>query len=145
MAWAVSRTDMPGKQLVRGLVLATFITPPFLGATSWILLAGPNAGWLNRLYMSVTGAGSGLLDIYTFSGLVFVLAIYSFPYVFVFVRGPRSGVERGRGRRQHPRRQPDRHDPADHAAAGDAWALVTFEAIAIIGSSVVIALPRESA
>ena len=30
------------------LVLATFITPPYTGAVGWILLAGPNAGWLNR-------------------------------------------------------------------------------------------------
>ena len=28
LAWAVSRTDMPGKGLVRTLVLATFVTPP---------------------------------------------------------------------------------------------------------------------
>ena len=149
MAWAVSRTDMPGKQLVRGLVLATFITPPFLGATSWILLAGPNAGWLNRLYMSVTGAGSGLLDIYTFSGLVFVLAIYSFPYVFVFVSAALDLVSS------------ETEDAASILGASPivttlritlplvtpailGACIVTFlEAIAIIGSSVVIALPAR--
>src|SRR5208283_1885684 len=36
MAWAVARTDMPCKPLVRAMVMLTFITPPFLGATSWV-------------------------------------------------------------------------------------------------------------
>ena len=51
LAWGVSRTDMPGRGFVRMLVLATFVTPPYTGAVAWILLAGPNAGWLNRFYM----------------------------------------------------------------------------------------------
>ena len=41
LAWGVSRTNMPGRGLVRMLVLATFITPPYTGAVAWILLAGP--------------------------------------------------------------------------------------------------------
>jgi iron(III) transport system permease protein len=59
LAWGVSRTNMPGRGFVRMLVLATFITPPYTGAVAWILLAGPNAGWLNRFYMFVTGAEAG--------------------------------------------------------------------------------------
>src|SRR5665213_2628734 len=84
MAWAVARTDMPGKKFVRAMVMLTFITPPFLGATSWVLLAAPNAGWLNRLYIAVTGAPAGPLNIYSMTGLAFVIAIYSIPYSFVF-------------------------------------------------------------
>jgi iron(III) transport system permease protein len=85
IAWAISRADMPGKNLVRALVLGAFITPSYLGAIGWILLAGPNAGWLNRVWMAVTGSGNGILNIYSFPGLVFVIAIYEFPYIFVFV------------------------------------------------------------
>jgi len=84
IAWAISRTDMPGKNLIRALVLGAFITPSYLGAIGWILLAGPNSGWLNRVWMAVTGSGSGILNIYSFPGLVFVIAIYEFPYLFVF-------------------------------------------------------------
>ena len=85
IAWALSRTDMPMKGLVRVLVLATFATPPFLGAMSWILLAGPNAGWLNRAYIGADfGADAGFLNIYSFPGLVFIIALYSFPYAVVF-------------------------------------------------------------
>lgn len=86
MAWAVSRTDMPAKGLVWAAVLGTFIMPNYLGAIAWMLLAGPNAGWLNRIYKSVTGAEAGPFNIYSMPGLVFVIACYSFPYVFVFAR-----------------------------------------------------------
>lgn len=84
LAWAVARTDMPGRGFTRMLVLATFITPPYTGAVAWILLAAPNAGWLNRFYMFVTGAEAGPFNIYSFTGLVVVIALYSFPYIFIF-------------------------------------------------------------
>jgi iron(III) transport system permease protein len=86
MAWALSRTDMPGKGLVWAAILGTFIVPNYLGAVAWILLAGPNAGWLNRAWMAVTGASAGPFNVYSMAGLVLVIAIYSYPYVFVFTR-----------------------------------------------------------
>ena len=73
LAWAVARTNMPGRGLTRMLVLATFITPPYTGAVAWILLAGPNAGWLNRFYMMATGAEAGPFNIYSFTGLAVVI------------------------------------------------------------------------
>jgi iron(III) transport system permease protein len=47
MGWLVSRTDMPARQFIRTLVTASFVTPPFLGAVAWELLAAPNSGLLN--------------------------------------------------------------------------------------------------
>ena len=84
IAWSVSRTTMPAKGLVRALIIGAFITPPYLGAIGWILLAGPNAGWLNRVWMTLTGADSGFVNIYSFGGMVWVTALYAFPYIFVF-------------------------------------------------------------
>jgi ABC-type Fe3+ transport system permease subunit len=86
MAWAVSRTDMPGKGLVWAAVLGTFIMPNYLGAVAWILMAGPNAGWLNRVYTAITAADAGPFNVYSKTGLVLVIACYSFPYMFVFTR-----------------------------------------------------------
>src|SRR5215813_1878679 len=43
LGWLVTRTDLPFKRAVRALVMASFVTPPFLGAFAWMLLAGPNA------------------------------------------------------------------------------------------------------
>src|SRR5215470_4180662 len=85
IAWAISRTDMPLKGFVRLMVFAAFITPPYLGAIGWILLAGPNSGWLNRVWMSLTGAEHGIFNVYSMPGLILVVAVTSFPYVFVFV------------------------------------------------------------
>jgi iron(III) transport system permease protein len=84
LAWAVARTDMPGKGVVRATVLGAFITPSYLGAIGWILLAGPNAGWINRGWMMLTGSSTGVFDVYSFAGLVLVTALYAFPYIFVF-------------------------------------------------------------
>ena len=84
LAWAISRTDMPAKTFIRLMVFGAFIIPPYLGAIGWILLAGPNAGWLNKVWMAVTGAESGLFNVYSMAGLIVVVAVTSFPYVFVF-------------------------------------------------------------
>jgi iron(III) transport system permease protein len=87
LAWLVSRTNLPGRRVVRALVMASFVTPPFLGAIAWEILAAPNSGLVNVLYRYLTGAESDqhLVDIYTFPGLVFAIACYTFPYVFTLV------------------------------------------------------------
>src|SRR5215467_7706881 len=85
LAWLITRTDLPWKKSIRALVMASFVTPPFLGAFAWTLLAGPHAGLLNQLYRALTGAESALFNIFTMQGLIFVMAIYSFPYVFSMI------------------------------------------------------------
>src|SRR4051794_28137929 len=85
MGWLVARTDMPLRRTVRLLVTASFVTPPFLGAIAWELLAAPNSGLLNQLYRYLTGAEDPLFDIYTLTGLIFVISCYTFPFVFVLV------------------------------------------------------------
>jgi iron(III) transport system permease protein len=83
MAWLVARTDLPGKALVRTLTVAAFVTPSFLGATAWVILAGPNAGLLNVLYRALTGADGPLVNIFSMTGLIFVTSLYTFPVVFI--------------------------------------------------------------
>jgi iron(III) transport system permease protein len=87
MGWLIARTDMPLRRTVRALVTASFVTPPFLGAIAWELLAAPNSGLLNQIFRVVTGAPSDehLFNIYSLTGLVFVISCYTFPYVFVLV------------------------------------------------------------
>ncbi|MGH7795142.1 MAG: ABC transporter permease [Candidatus Binatia bacterium] len=85
LAWLVTRTDLPWKKPIRALIMASFVTPPFLGAFAWTLLAGPNAGSLNKLYRAVTGSEEALFNIFTMPGLIFVMALYSFPYVFSMI------------------------------------------------------------
>jgi iron(III) transport system permease protein len=149
IAWAVSRTNMPFKGTIRILVLGAFVTPPYLGAIGWILLAGPNSGWLNRIWMSMTGASEGLFNIYSFEGLAFNIAVYSFPYLFIFTSAALDLVSS------------EMEDAANILGAGVlrttfritlplvlpalmGGAIITFlEAIALFGSPALIAIPAR--
>ena len=84
LAWACVRTDMPGRGFVRLSVLAAFIIPPYLSAVGWVLLAGPNSGWLNKTWMWATGASQGLFNIYTLTGLIVIMGLHLFFFIFVF-------------------------------------------------------------
>jgi iron(III) transport system permease protein len=87
MGWLVARTDMPLRRTIRALVTASFVTPPFLGAIAWELLAAPNSGLINQVYRAVIDdpGADPLFNIYTLPGLIFVISCYTFPYVFVLV------------------------------------------------------------
>lgn len=93
LAWLVARTNLPGRRLVRALVMASFVTPPFLGAIAWEILAAPNSGLINYFFREVTGAprSDHLINIYTMEGLIFVISCYTFPYVFTLVA---NGLDR---------------------------------------------------
>lgn len=83
MAWACSRTDMPGRGFAWFTVLAAFIIPPYLGAVGWILLAGPNSGWINQGWSWLIGTpDSTIFNVYTFTGLAVVIALHSYPFIF---------------------------------------------------------------
>jgi iron(III) transport system permease protein len=88
MAWLVTRSDLPGKRWWRTLILASFVTPPFLGAFAWVLLGGPNAGLINQAYYALRGLkpfdAAPIVNIFSAGGMVFVMALYTFPYVFTF-------------------------------------------------------------
>ena len=84
LAWACARTDMPLRGSIRLAVLAAFIMPPYLAAVGWILLAGPNSGWINRVWMAVTGDTTGIINVFTLGGLILIMACHLFFFIFVF-------------------------------------------------------------
>src|SRR5947208_5433102 len=147
IGWLVSRTDMPGRQTIRALVTASFVTPPFLGAVAWELLAAPNSGLLNQLYRYLTGAEDPLFDIYSLTGLIFVISCYTFPFVFVLVANALDNM-------------PGELEDASAILGGKAWttarritiplalpalvagALIAFlQAMTLFGSPAILALP----
>src|SRR6266542_4104865 len=147
IGWLVSRTDMPGRQTIRALVTASFVTPPFLGAVAWELLAAPNSGLLNQLYRYLTGAEEPLFDIYSLTGLIFVISCYTFPFVFVLVANALDNM-------------PGELEDASAILGGKAWttarrvtiplalpalvagALIAFlQAMTLFGSPAILALP----
>ncbi len=78
---------MPLRATIRAFVTASFVTPPFLGAIAWEILAAPNSGMLNQWYRALFDLepDEHLFDIYTVEGVTFAIACYAFPYVFVLV------------------------------------------------------------
>ncbi len=90
LAWLIARTDLPGRRGLRALITAAFVTPSFIGAEAWILLAAPNSGWINRAIASLTHAAHGPINIFSLGGAIFVMALYNVPYTFTFVA---SGLE----------------------------------------------------
>jgi iron(III) transport system permease protein len=86
LAWAVSRTDIPGKAFIRACILASFVMPPYLGAVAWILLASPNSGFLGLALTWLTGAPAGTINVYSYWGLVFVMGSNLLLYIFIFTQ-----------------------------------------------------------
>src|SRR3954464_7694249 len=149
MGWLVARTDMPLRGTVRLLVTASFVTPPFLGAIAWELLAAPNSGLINKAYRAITGAGmdESLFNIYSLGGLIFVISCYTFPYVFVLIANALDRI-------------PGDLEDASSILGGGTWttarritiplalpallagALVAFlQAMTLFGSPAILALP----
>jgi iron(III) transport system permease protein len=149
MGWLVARTDLPFGGIVRALVTASFVTPPFLGAIAWELLAAPNSGLLNQIFRTVTGAEQDvhLFNIYSLTGIIFVISCYTFPYVFVLVANSLD-------------RTPGELEDASSILGGGRWytarrvtiplvlpallagALVAFlQAMTLFGSPAILALP----
>jgi len=85
LAWACTRTDMPGRGFIRLSVVGAFVTPPYLGAIAWILLAGPKGGWINRIWFDLVGTDQSLVNVFSYWGIVLVMATNLFFYLFVFL------------------------------------------------------------
>lgn len=82
LAWIVTRTDLPFKNVIKALAVLPFIFPPYIGAIAWIQLAAPYIGYLNRITM-LLGLPADTFNIYTFWGLVIVMSFRFYVYVFL--------------------------------------------------------------
>jgi iron(III) transport system permease protein len=86
LAWAVVRTDMPGRRLVELAAVIPFISTPLVGALAWILLASPQTGLINQAWRFF-GGGEALINAYSLGAIIFVQALYETPVVFLLVSG----------------------------------------------------------
>ena len=147
LAWLTARTDLPARGAIRALVMASFVTPPFLGAFAWVMLAGPNAGLLNRGWRALTGAEAPLVNIFSLPGLVFVVTIYTFPYVYIMIANALSliasdleeaGAILGAGRL---RVALTITFPMTAPALASGFILSVLQALALFGSPAILAMP----
>lgn len=87
LAWFVARTNLPGRRFLEIACLLPYMLPPLIGAMAWTQLFAPRAGYVNQLWMSFTGTRTALFNIYSFEGMVVVMGFYTFPFIFLAVRG----------------------------------------------------------
>jgi iron(III) transport system permease protein len=81
LAWALSRTDVPGRALLDKLVVVPFITMTLVGSFAWVVLAAPRTGLLNVTVFNHVGV---TLNIYSKPGQIFVMTVYFMPFVYLF-------------------------------------------------------------
>ncbi|MDM8270619.1 ABC transporter permease [Thermophilibacter provencensis] len=79
-----------GKQLLQILIVIASMSPPFVGAYSWILLLGRN-GTITNFLMDVLHFPQ--IEIYGFAGIVLVFTLQLFPLVFMYVSGALKNVD----------------------------------------------------
>ena len=89
LAFAVARYPIPGKALVRTAANLALLSPPFIGAYSWVVLFGRN-GLLNRLLEPL---GWSLPAIYGYPGILLAFVVQYFPFVFLLVSGALRSVD----------------------------------------------------
>jgi iron(III) transport system permease protein len=93
LAWAVSRTDVPGKALIKVTATLSYLSPPFLTAIAFVYLFSPNAGLINVLVRDVAGMPWLTFNIFSMTGLVLVTVMHTFPFVFLLASSALQSVD----------------------------------------------------
>lgn len=92
-AWLIARTDIPQRRLIESLMVLPIFISPLLGALAWVALAAPGSGFINAFARTFGLAARDLIDIYSFSGIVFVMFLYFVPFAYLFVVGALKNMD----------------------------------------------------
>lgn len=90
MAFCVSRFTIAGSRFLSLLSILALVSPPFIGAYSWIVLFG--AGGVVR--GALRDFGINMPPIYGLGGILMVFALKFYPYVYLMVSGALGNVNR---------------------------------------------------
>jgi iron(III) transport system permease protein len=82
MAWIVARTNAPWRRRLAPLLVLPLLISNLVTTLAWIALAAPNAGFINAALKLAFDVGL-VFDIYSFSGMVFVLTLHFASFAFV--------------------------------------------------------------
>ncbi|MFB1082098.1 ABC transporter permease [Jeotgalibacillus sp. JSM ZJ347] len=90
LAYVMSTVKIKGAILITTLIIISSVSPPFIGAYSWILLLGRNGLITNFFqdYLNIT-----IPDIYGFTGITLVLVLQLFPLVYIYTLGALRNVD----------------------------------------------------
>lgn len=90
MAFCMARIRIAGGRLVSMLAILALVSPPFIGAYSWIVLFG-SGGVVRRTLMSW---GIFMPPIYGVWGILIVFAFKFYPYVYLLTSGALANINR---------------------------------------------------
>ncbi len=89
VAYVMTRYNIPGKTLVHILIIMSLMSPPFIGAFSWVILLGRN-GLVAKLFTSL---GLQAPTIYGRGGIIFVFTMHLFPYIYLYTSGAMNSID----------------------------------------------------
>lgn len=87
LAWLVSRTNLPFAKVFKTLFILPYMIPPFVGAIAWSQLLNRRNGYINNWLQSIFGLDKYVFNVNTMAGLIWVMALYLYPFVFITVVG----------------------------------------------------------
>ncbi|HYH02959.1 MAG TPA: iron ABC transporter permease [Bacillota bacterium] len=90
LAYAMTRYNVAGKKLFNIIIILSMLSPPFIGAYSWILLLGRN-GVITQFFAKF---GFQMPTIYGWTGIVLVFSLKFFPYIYLYVSGVLGSIDR---------------------------------------------------
>ena len=90
LAYFMSLYKIKGKSLVEVCIIISLLSPPFIGAYSWILIGG-RSGILTR-FLSDT-FGIRFPSIYGFAGILLVLTLKLYPFIYLYVAGAMKKID----------------------------------------------------
>jgi iron(III) transport system permease protein len=93
LAWAVVRTDLPGRQFVKLTATLAYLSPPFLVAIAYVNLFSPRAGVINAFLHQATGSSALTFNIFSMPGLVLVTVLHTFPFVYLLTSSALGSVD----------------------------------------------------
>lgn len=89
LAYAMSRFDIPFKGVINILIVLTLLSPPFIGAYSWILMLGNN-GFISNFFGNF---GIDLPSIYGRQGMIWVFTLQFYPHIYLYVSGALKTID----------------------------------------------------
>lgn len=88
LAWITARTDIPFRSVLQVLNIVPFFISPLVGGIAWSLLASPQTGMINMALMGWLGLETAPFNIYSITGIIWVVALFHTPFVYLFCIGP---------------------------------------------------------
>ena len=90
LAYFMSLYKVKGKSLVEVCIIISLLSPPFIGAYSWILIGG-RSGILTRFLSDAFGIR--FPSIYGFAGILLVLTLKLYPFIYLYVAGAMKKID----------------------------------------------------